>query len=1255
MNKFITKLAKLTLGLALASGVVVAIETSNQVKIVDAANSSYQKVSSLSAGKEVLIVSHSTSGQYYLMDAVTGATSAGPKYITCSLTNGQISGDYDSHLFTVSASSTNWKFATGTKYLKWSSTSSNTALRINTGDSSNTFTYDNGTLKFSSATRYVGVYTSGSDWRSYNSSTASNYSGTGSNIEFYEKASSPQTITASSDSAYSDESITLTTNAASATWSITSGSSYAHLSSTSGKSVSLIGDAAGSVTVKAVASGYTDVTKTVTFTERPAGTYYDVTFDSNGGSSSPAKESIKENETFTFPSAGSKDHYSFLGWSSDGGTTKYAAGATSPAVVADILYTAYWQEDAKYNVTYAAGEYATGSYVDANQYVGSYTLLAFNDLSGIAYDSSVYRFKNYTVGGVDKNPGDSIILSSATTVTVNFEEIPLEYQIIFGTAEGTGAISDFSNSSYVIPSGVTLDNIQGNVYSNTSNQAASLRFGKSGTVGSFDATIGSSYYIKTVVCNLKYYGSDTTAAFDVTPNGGTAISKTLTSSFEDYVYDVSDAKVNKVTLGTSINGKRAYLSGFTIAYEAKAQLDSVTSSGQSVAFQAGNNFSYGGTLTAHYTAGKADAVVSPTSFKFGDSGIDPTSSGTVISNSTVLDVATHNGKYIYVLYAEEDITRYASYQISVSYAPVTSVVIDTHSAEIGLNETFDHTQVGVTVNSQYSDPGYEWIVSANTVSDDYAFDGSGLLSGDTEGTITLRCRSTADTSKYDELVVTVTGNPTANFTEVSVSGYVGKGASVAFTYGNIDDTSKISVSSSSAAVSVGTITAANENGSVAITFVSAGSATLTIHYDGGSALDSITVTVSADSVVALNWTASNINVYSGAVLPVAIEDTWMVNYEMASGDTDFITSSDGDYTVKLGGSTISLPHTWAAEDDGKALCVEYMGFESSTVSVSVTQSLRPIMAAVPGESAESNLTFTAKAEGSGTADDGKSWTVTSDGTESNFDATKGIHFGTSSGSVQYIKLTSSDFTEGTITKVVVNASTASGVSATAGVKVNGVQFGGEPQSLSSSAGNYTFTGSASAGEIEVEITKPSSATKAIYCKSIVVTYQTASGESVDIANVVGHEAAQKAVVKFAKAFNVALGATENCTTGLSSAWSSATSAWNTFLSEASALGSSEEAYAKNLVKYATAQWTEGTDSDYSYCLERALATYEACVSQHGQEAFMSAVRTVSSARVNSISLFNGENNSVAIIVIISMVSMTTIGAFFFIRKRKENI
>ena len=70
-----------------------------------------------------------------------------------------------------------------------------------------------------------------------------------------------------------------------------------------------------------------------------------------------------------------------------------------------------------------------------------------------------------------------------------------------------------------------------------------------------------------------------------------------------------------------------------------------------------------------------------------------------------------------------------------------------------------------------------------------------------------------------------------------------------------------------------------------------------------------------------------------------------------------------------------------------------------------------------GASKTSTLTFTAACNGSGTADDGVTWTVTSDAAESNYDTTKGIHYGTSSKAISYLTLTSGSFDK-KITKVV---------------------------------------------------------------------------------------------------------------------------------------------------------------------------------------------------------------------------------------------
>lgn len=138
------------------------------------------------------------------------------------------------------------------------------------------------------------------------------------------------------------------------------------------------------------------------------------------------------------------------------------------------------------------------------------------------------------------------------------------------------------------------------------------------------------------------------------------------------------------------------------------------------------------------------------------------------------------------------------------------------------------------------------------------------------------------------------------------------------------------------------------------------------------------------------------------------------------------------------------------------------------------------------EEKTSTLKFNGKCNGSGTADDGVKWTITSDGSESTFDPAKGIHYGTSKKAVSYLRLNTSGIS-GTITQVVVNASGAKNTTAKLNVTVSGIPFGGE-ESLTANNKPYTFTGN-STGEIVVEL-KQKRTNKALYVKSIIVTYST---------------------------------------------------------------------------------------------------------------------------------------------------------------------
>lgn len=142
-----------------------------------------------------------------------------------------------------------------------------------------------------------------------------------------------------------------------------------------------------------------------------------------------------------------------------------------------------------------------------------------------------------------------------------------------------------------------------------------------------------------------------------------------------------------------------------------------------------------------------------------------------------------------------------------------------------------------------------------------------------------------------------------------------------------------------------------------------------------------------------------------------------------------------------------------------------------------------------GETA--TLKFTKACRGSGTDSQNNTWTITSDSKESVFDKEKGIHYGTSSAAVSFIKATTSSFVGTMISKIVVNASAADAGSPKVSCKVGGEAFGGE-QSLGTANAAYTFTGMAK-GDIEVVVSKKSTK-KALYLLSVEVTYVKSSKE-----------------------------------------------------------------------------------------------------------------------------------------------------------------
>ncbi len=322
--------------------------------------------------------------------------------------------------------------------------------------------------------------------------------------------------------------------------------------------------------------------------------------------------------------------------------------------------------------------------------------------------------------------------------------------------------------------------------------------------------------------------------------------------------------------------------------------------------------------------------------------------------------------------------------------------------------------------------------------------------------------------------------------------------------------------------------------------------------------------------------------------------------------------------------------------------------EGSTCSVTVIEKLNAINYK---QTKTSNLTFTAAyGEGPALADDGASWTVTSDGAESSYMA-EGIHYGTNNASVTYVQLSSSSIS-GTVKSVTVNARDAQS-NATASVTVGGkalVCTGSA--SLTSSSSDFVFTGSES-GQIIVRIARSSSMTKAINVKSVIVTY--ISNNSTNIANT--NATVQQEVLDFVTTMNSDLSVCSGSSVLSTSVWNGLAGKFETASSE-----SSDSKLFENMLKYAdaTPRAADGSATTGD-SLQNALARYNYVLEKYGITNYSDFLHRADVNKVvpkTSISILTAtgikNTSAVIIIVVISAISAVAVGGYFLFRKKKEN-
>lgn len=409
------------------------------------------------------------------------------------------------------------------------------------------------------------------------------------------------------------------------------------------------------------------------------------------------------------------------------------------------------------------------------------------------------------------------------------------------------------------------------------------------------------------------------------------------------------------------------------------------------------------------------------------------------------------------------------YKASSGTTPsITSVTVSPKTLSLDLyNKKTGDLSANVVVTNGAAQTVY-WSSSDSTVA---TVDSNGKVTALKVGSATITATSTVDSTKNDTCTVTVDDSTpvavtgvTLNKTSASIS--LGNTITLVATVTPTNATNK-NVTWSSSDESVATVSDG------VVTSKAVGTATITVTTEEGGFTASCTVTVTAAPVITYQLEADQetVSYMSGTDHQVSVG---VKLYQYSNGvKGSQVASSTGSVDTSVLGPTI----------------ISYT-YQSVTYKTTVKVTNNGAIQNKEGSSTNTNATFTkqvfTKNETQTVGD--LSLTLSNNGTYYGYDSTKGQQIGSSNKPAKSMSLTTS--VEGTITKVIVNTSGGSSVSATVSVKVGSTSFKcgtSTSKSISATATSYEFTGSAS-GDIVISWSQTSS--KALYFKSIEITTTT---------------------------------------------------------------------------------------------------------------------------------------------------------------------
>ena len=482
------------------------------------------------------------------------------------------------------------------------------------------------------------------------------------------------------------------------------------------------------------------------------------------------------------------------------------------------------------------------------------------------------------------------------------------------------------------------------------------------------------------------------------------------------------------------------------------------------------------------------------------------------------------------------------------------------------------------------------------------------------------------------------------------------------------DTSVATVSSSQTDGAAITVTAVTDGGSAegkttTITARSAYTSSVYAEY---------TVTVKKDDIDTISWTGTSATQMTGiagvAQLTAATVNTsWSVSATWKSGKVDS-NLKFADYTLKIGTKTItSLPYTFAAEDNGQDVTITYNGFTRKTgTKPSIIESLNDISATTTGSS--KTATYTATDGGAMTS----STTGSISDTQSNNWSFEVANYSQYTGSDKtYYQFGSNKLGDGSLSLSISNIGVVSSISVycassnghTLTVQVGDTKYF-DSQALEGLNDSYTRTYSvsnkSSSGDISISI---SGGTKGMYFKGFSITYAPQTTTYYSNQDYI----TQKAVLDFVATFdnslkNICVMDGSTSTSDLSTAWEALSTAFtnarNGLTADTSMTKAERQTLFDNIFKNAVKSERDSSGlTPLGDSLQKALAKYDWILHSHGSlDDFIKTTtgRKAANTAINLFAAVSKNTSSTIIIVVISAISVAAIGGYFLFRKKKDN-